>query len=156
MSSLPVSVFVVRETIREVRYLRNPPTSGKSGGKEPVNWQPLQAQRHIGVLERTHPQEFAEFVRLAQLVDEGEAAAAAAAIHHGYDLVIDDRKARRIIGSSAGLIWSLDLVHDWCQETHIGSDEIGVILANIRRRATYYPHRLHPRLQWWEDHFIPD
>jgi hypothetical protein len=31
-----------------------------------------------------------------------------------------------------------------------------VILANIRRKATYYPHRLHPRLQWWEQHFVPE
>jgi predicted nucleic acid-binding protein len=145
----PAPVFVVRETMDEVQYLRNPATVAKSGDREPVDWQPLLTDGLVRVLERTHPQEFAEFVRLAQLVDEGEAAAAAAALHRGYDLVVDDRKARRVFADDLRLIWSLDLLHHLCSVGGVPATEISEMLLSIRRKATYLPHKTHPRFDWW-------
>jgi hypothetical protein len=92
-------------------------------------------------------------VHLAQLVDEGEAAAAAAAIHRGYDLVVDDLKARRVFAGSVPLIWSLDIIHQWCASASIPGDEVGAILASIRLRARYLPHASHPLLNWWQRYY---
>src|SRR4051812_14228182 len=74
----PVSVFVVQETITEVRFLRGAKSSSPSTEKEEIDWSELLTSGLISILERTDAQEFAEFVRLAQSVDDGEAAAAAA------------------------------------------------------------------------------
>jgi predicted nucleic acid-binding protein len=147
VDALPAPVFVVRETVDEVRYLRNPAISAKSGSKEPVDWQPLLSDGLIGMLERTHPQEFAEFVRLAQLVDEGEAAAAAAALHRGFDLVIDDLKARRVLAGSVRLIWSLDILHQWCHGAKVPPGEIRTMLTNIRQRATLPSPPIPPQIE---------
>lgn len=153
--SLPSSVFVVQETIEEVRYLRNPSMSEKPAGREPVDWQSVLDDGLTSVLQRTAAEEFAAFVRLAQLVDEGEAAAAAAAMHRGYDLVIDDPKARRVLQGTTNLLWSLDILHQWCHAAKLASVEISAILADVRQ-GNVPPPRAHPQPNWWQQHFLPE
>jgi len=150
------SVWVVQETVDEVRFLRGSKTSKSPSEHEQIDWSSVLSPGLMGLLERTDPQEFARFVHLAQMVDEGEAAAAAAAMHRGYDLVVDDLKARRVFAGGVPLIWSLELVHHWCTSAGIPGDEVGAILANIRQKARYQPHVAHPLLNWWQRHYASE
>jgi predicted nucleic acid-binding protein len=154
--SLPVPVFVVQETIDECRYLRSVEAAGRLSKTEEIRWPTVLSDSTLRVLERTHAQEFADFVRFAAAVDEGEAAAAAAALHRGYSLAIDDLKARRVFATELHLIWSLDLLRHWCDSAKIDAQEISAILGDIRRKATYLPHRAHPALSWWQQYFTPE
>lgn len=151
--ALPMPAFVVQETISEVRFLRTDDVSGRVSKKEEIDWTSVLADGTIQVVQRTDPREFADFVRFAMDVDDGEAAAAASALHRGYPLAIDDLKARRVFAAEIDLIWSLDLIHHWYELTRQSAEVIGVILGQIRRKARYQPHLTHPLIHWWQAHY---
>lgn len=147
----PGAVFVAPEVVAEAAYLRHPTATDPSDARVPIDWAPILATNAITILTRTDPAEFATFVRLALLVDDGEAAAGAAAIQRGLMLVLDDRKARRMLTPEIPVLWSLDLVLHWCRTRLLPAPDVATVLERIRRRARYQPHDGHPHWAWWSD-----
>ena len=89
---------------------------------------------------------------LAALVDDGEAATAALALHRGCAVATDDRKARRVFGEfmpDVPLVSTLDLMKLWADESQIPRDELRAAMDAMRRSASYVPSRSAPLFDWW-------
>ena len=92
------------------------------------------------------------FVQLASLVDDGEAATGALALHRDCSVAIDDRKARRVMGEvmpGVGLVSTLELMQFWAQEASTPASELQEALRAMQIRASYVPGRRDPLYDWW-------
>lgn len=98
------------------------------------------------------PGEQARFVRFAEHVDEGEAAALAAACENGWALATDDRIARRLFLESANAesLWSTPrIMRQWAKSVNAKPASVSELLGRIERRARYRPTQLDPDHGWW-------
>ncbi len=89
-------------------------------------------------LEGTELDLFLEIVGApaADALGDGEAAAIAAAVSRGLDLVIDDRKARRIVRERFGQVrtyWTVDVLRAHRVVTALGRDRADEYFAKARR-----------------------
>ena len=94
----------------------------------------------------------ATFVALAALVDDGEAATGALALHRGCAVATDDRKARRVFGEfmpDVPLVSTLELMKLWADESQIPLDELRAAMDAMRDRASYVPSSRDPLFEWW-------
>lgn len=89
------------------------------------------------------------FVDLAAVLDDGEAASAAIAIHRGWRLATDVRKAIEVVGDRAELVGSLDLVRAWSTADAVAGFVLRDALQRVRGRG-YVPSRAHPQRAWWD------
>lgn len=93
------------------------------------------------------------FVNLAAVIgSDGEAATAAIAISRGWAMATDDRRAINILTQQAPplrLVTTPELIHHWARSQVIPPEELRQVLGNVRTRARFEPHRLHPLRDWW-------
>jgi predicted nucleic acid-binding protein len=92
------------------------------------------------------------FVAFGVSLADGEAEAAALAVHRGYSLATDDRKARRVVTEkhpALRLTGTLELMREWQQTTAPAEAAVADALRRIADRATYRPRRSDPRYGWW-------
>jgi predicted nucleic acid-binding protein len=112
LDALAVPCHAPGQVIAEIR--RHPVTGVTfASARHPL----LQMSSRVTVvsLEGTEPDLFLEIVgaRAGDALGDGEAAAIAVAVSRGLDLVIDDRKARRILRERFGQVrtyWTVDLL----------------------------------------------
>ena len=98
------------------------------------------------------PNEETTFVTLAALIDDGEAATAALALHRGCSIATDDRKARRVLAEqvpTVHLVSTLDLVSQWAEAMSVPLGELRTALEQMRSGANYLPGPRDPRYDWW-------
>ena len=100
------------------------------------------------------PPETAVYLELAAIVDDGEAATIAAAIHRGLDIATDDRRARTLCQERSlnEPVRTLALLHDYARAAHLTDHEIRTALASVRNRASFQPARTDPDIKWWNEH----
>ncbi|MGH3276565.1 MAG: hypothetical protein ACRDNZ_19835 [Streptosporangiaceae bacterium] len=98
--------------------------------------------------------EYALYLELAGLVDDGEAASIAVAINRDLQLATDDRKARRLCAQHLirEPLRTLALVHAYTDTARLEQDRIRDMLSKIHNRASYQPSRTDPDHKWWSDH----
>jgi hypothetical protein len=148
LGRLPYRFLSGSRAWREAQWLRTP--DGEE--REPVDLQPLFDG---GLLEEAvleSADEEALFVELAALLADGEAEGAALAVHRGYTLATDDRKARRIVAErwpTLRLTSTLELLHEWQVVAAVPEPRIAGALRQVARRATYRPRPNHPLWAWW-------
>lgn len=125
LHALAVPCHAPEQVIAEIR--RHPVT----GVTFPLHSHPLREMSGLAILSLELPELelFLEIVGapVGDALGDGEAAAIAAAVSRGLDLVIDDRKARRILRERFNQIrtfWTVDLL-----QAH------SVVNALVRRRA---------------------
>lgn len=101
------------------------------------------------------PSEYALYIQLATLVDDGEAATIAAAAHRNIQLATDDRKARRLCAQRglAEPLRTLALMHSYVDSARLSHSETHDLLIKIRDRASFQPPRTDPDQKWWNEHF---
>lgn len=100
------------------------------------------------------PPEVAVYLELAAIVDDGEAATVAVAMHRGLDIATDDRRARRLC-QERNLnepVRTVALLHDYARAAHLTDHEIRAALASVRSRASFQPARTDPDIKWWNEH----
>ncbi len=145
----PVAVADVVE--REAQYVFQGGDGEDAREREAIDLQPWLSQGVLSVIETAHEEELLTFIDLTQELDDGEAITAALAIHRGFTVVTDDRKAVRVLVSRAVTLRStLDLVKTWADQQSIGSETLRVALTDLRERGNYYPSRNHPLRSWWD------
>jgi hypothetical protein len=95
------------------------------------------------------------FVNYAfELGDDGESATGAIAVHRGWSIATDDKKAISFFKQMAPnlqILSTLEIVKHWSEIEDLGSTELKTTLNSIRVKGRYAPHKNHPLLQWWED-----
>lgn len=155
LAAWPDKVGIVEQTLAEVLFLRDRLVPDRQSAAERISFDPLLKSGLISVLSLQSPAEYSSFLRFARSLDDGEAAAAAMAFEHGFDLVIDDRKAHTVLRDQITMRWSLEMVWHWSRVNSAQEEATTATLINIRRRASYLPHRTHPLRAWWDAH-VPD
>lgn len=146
-----VSDFVLEEEALFIR--RGPPIDGQEE-LDPVDLSPFVSEGLVEVMYLESPNEKATFVDLSAVVDDGEAVTAALALHRGYSIAIDDRKARRVLAERAPtvpLVSTLELVVRWVENVSVPLDDLRSSLKRMRFRTNYVPGSRDPHYKWWLD-----
>jgi len=150
--TLALTFILTRQAAVEVGHLRD--TIDGELVATPIN---LSQHQSDPVLQFTdlEPSEYDLYVQLAALVDDGEAATIAVAIHRHIQLATDDRKARSLC-VQRGLtepLRTLALVHSYADMAGLDHGETRELLIKIRDRASFQPPRTDPDQKWWNGHF---
>lgn len=145
----PVAVVDVVE--REAQYVFRGGGGEDAKERESIDLQPCVAQGILAVVGSTDEEELLTFIDLTEELGAGEAMTAALAIHRGYTVVTDDRKAARVLArQGVTLRPTLDLVKTWTDHRAVSADALRVLLADLRERGNYHPSRSHPLRSWWD------
>lgn len=154
LTSIGGSVAVVDVVERESQYVFRGGSGDDAREREPIDLQPCIAQGNLAVIGAASEEELLTFVDLTQELDDGEAMTAALAIHRGYTVVTDDRKAIRVLKRETVEHRStLDLIKTWSDSRSMDTDALRSVLINLRERGNYYPSRAHPLKSWWDTIF---
>jgi predicted nucleic acid-binding protein len=115
----------------------------------PVNLGSAVSSGHLSVVDFADEDEAATCVNLALDLDDGDAASAAIAIHRGWRLATDDRKAIHLVSGRVEIVGTLDLLRDWADRRRVDDETLRVVFERIRHRR-YVPAADHPHRAWWE------
>jgi hypothetical protein len=92
------------------------------------------------------------YVSLASTLDDGEAITGAIAIHRGWAIATDERKATLVIGRKAPHVHIVSTPHilkRWADSDNPTEEDVSKALMNIHLRARYAPPVNHPLRDWW-------
>jgi predicted nucleic acid-binding protein len=148
---LGTGFLMVDQVAAEIGYLRD-----EIGGQivqTPIDLRPYLLSGAMHFLSLTE-EELPQYVRLATMVDDGEAATLAIAESRGLQLATDDRKARRVC-VERGLpepIRSLQLLRSYADAAGLSEQGVQERLVRIRDRASFRPGRMDPDFKWWSAH----
>ena len=140
----------VRE--REALYVWRRGATANEDERVPVDLTPLVDEGLVQVARLERPEEVFAFVDFAAVMDDGEAVTIALALHRGYAVATDDRKARRVLAERAQsiqLFSTLDLLKTWAERASVSSDELQKAMAAIQSGASYIPSVRDPLYEWW-------
>ena len=117
-----------------------------------VDLNPLINEGLIEVMDLENSRETATFVDFAAQIDDGEAYTCALALHRGWAVATDDRKARRVFTEATEdivLFSTSELLKTWADDTSIPTEELRDALRSIQAGASYIPSRRDPLYEWW-------
>jgi hypothetical protein len=149
--ALQLTFAMVSQAAAEVGYLRDV-IDGKIT-LTPIDLT-LPAASGILLTLELEPPEIALYLELAAIVDDGEAATIAVAIHRGIDIATDDRRARTLC-QERNLnepVRTVALLHDYAHAARLADPEIRATLASGRDRASFQPARADPDIKWWNEY----
>lgn len=137
----------------ETLYVVRPNSAGTEEEQVPVVLEHLIHCGLLSVVELEGQDVLGSFVQLASLVDDGEAATGALALHRDCSIAIDDRKARRVFGElmpGVKLVSTLEIMRCWAQEAPLPASEPRAALTAMQAGASYFPGRRDPLYDWWK------
>ena len=119
----------------------------------PLNLRQFALGEALDLLELV-PSEFALYLELAAIVDDGEAATIAVAIQRDLEIATDDRRARRLCQERhlAEPVRTVALLHSFADAAELSGDQVRDMITKVRDRASFLPPRADPDLKWWNDH----
>jgi predicted nucleic acid-binding protein len=88
-----------------------------------------------------------------ELGDDGESATCAIAVHRGWAMATDDKKATAFFQREAPhlqILSTLEIVKHWAESRNIAAATLRSALTAIRTKGHYMPHRHHPLSGWWD------
>lgn len=146
-------VVIPKQVLSESLFIRRP------GEDDPgqlvlsaIDVDLLVAEAGVKVAELDQGHELELFVRLAGILDDGEAACEAIAFSRGLDLATDDRKAIAV-ASDLGLevVTTPEILMRWIDATSPEGEEIREVIKNIERFGRFKPHHASPHAKWWDE-----
>ena len=144
---------------REALYVWRPGASVAEETRVPVDLEHLVEEGLIRVMRLESEEEERTFVDFAGLMDDGEAVTGAIALHRGYVVATDDRKARRILAErlrSITLVSTLELLKLWDEAASVSGAELREALAAMESGASYLPGERDPLYGWWRSAMYED
>jgi predicted nucleic acid-binding protein len=144
--------YLPAATRREAKYIRQPDPD------DPTRLVPaeidLQPALDAGILRICDCQDDAElqlYVELAARIrDDGESMGLAIAKCRGWQIVTDDRKARRIAGELGVAVLSTpEIMKAWALVASATDPEVAQVLRNIQTFACFTPNPTLPEFGWW-------
>lgn len=88
-----------------------------------------------------------------ELGDDGESACCAIAVHRGWAIVTDDKKAISFIQreiSQQQIISTPEIIKHWSEKVSLDASVLRDALKAIRVKGRYLPRKNHPLLSWWQ------
>jgi predicted nucleic acid-binding protein len=149
--TLQVTFVIVAQAASEAGYLRDIVKGATV--LTPIGLDKFASSETLEIRELASA-ELELYLELAAIVDDGEAATIALAIHHRIELATDDRRARRLCAerSVAEPVRTVALLHAYSEAARLKNDEARQMLVQVRDRASFLPARSDPHLKWWNDH----
>ena len=151
LGAVPTPCAIVDVVEREAQYVLKGGTNDDAREREPVALGEIIAGGIVSIAAAAADEELATYILLTERLNRGEAMTAAVAIHRGYAVVTDDRKAERVLGElGVPLRSTLDLVKAWFDGDQLDAAIQRQVLLDIRQRGTYKPPKRHPLRSWWD------
>jgi hypothetical protein len=90
----------------------------------------------------------------SEMGDDGESATGAIAVHRGWAIATDDKRAISFFQKEAPelqILSTLEVIKYWSEEVNLELSQLKTVLSKIRTNGRYLPHKNHPLLNWWEN-----
>ncbi len=145
--------FLICTAVQEESlYLR---ADNPTADKEKIDLTLLVDNGVLTLCQLETPDEEQLYVNFASQLDDGEAMTLAIAINRNFELVTDEKKARRLYreatGSEDSLKCTSQLIRQWAERTGISGEQLKMILLKIQQRARYHPPNWDANNDWWTD-----
>jgi predicted nucleic acid-binding protein len=133
--ALQVTFIIVPQAASEAGYLRE--IVKGTTVLTPINLDQFTSGETLETRELA-PAELGLYLELASIVDDGEAATIALAIHQRIDFATDDRRARRLCAERrlAEPVRTVALLHAYAETAQLTNDEVRQMLIQVRDRAS--------------------
>lgn len=156
LDAIPRTVTVATYVAeKEVLNVYGDPGENGQPVRQPVDLRPFIDAGLLQLVSIDSEEEAETFATFASMIrDQGEAITGAIAYHRNWAVVMDDRKARRLLSEHAGhlpLLYTLDLVKYWADVQSPAPSLLSTALQNIRHYALYTPPRRHLLFDWWHE-----
>ena len=152
LSCIPAQIVITEEVKSELSGL--PCSEGESSGSL-IQLQLAIEKQILVITDFNSEDEESLFIDYAStLGDDGEASTAAIAIHRGWSIATDDKKAISLFQKEIPHLEiksTLEIVRYWSQQANLNSYELRKVLESIQNNARYVPHKNHPLRDWWLD-----
>ncbi len=153
LESIPAQVAVTQVVQeRELRTLQRLEDEENEGA---IQFETAIAQSLLTVVDFESEEEVESFVNYAAILkDDGESATCAIAIHRGWAIATDDKRAIAFFQQTALYLQVLstpDIIKHWSEEAGVDSPALRDVLNAIRVKGRYSPDKNHPLRSWWED-----
>lgn len=117
-----------------------------------INLDALVMDATVKVVGLEQREELDQFIQLATLLDDGEAACVAIASSRGLSLATDDRKAIAIAKDlSVEVVTTPEILMNWINAVAPEPEEIAKVIENIERYGRFKPHHTSPHATWWNN-----
>jgi hypothetical protein len=149
---IPVQ-FVVTQVVheQELKTLRQIDEQNNEGA---IQYEQAITQNLLEIVDFDSEAEMETFVSFVfEMRDDGESATGAIAVHRGWAIATDDKRAisffRREVPDLT-ILSTLEIIKYWSEEAKIDSTQLQIILNNIQTQGRYAPQKSHPLRSWWE------
>ncbi|HAA27770.1 MAG TPA: hypothetical protein DCE56_09000 [Cyanobacteria bacterium UBA8553] len=152
LQAIPVQVAVTQvvqeRELYSLRRLEGEENEGANQFEEAI------AQGLLKVVDFKSEEEAQTFVNYVfELGDDGESATCAIAIHRGWAIATDDKKAITFFQRQAPYLQILstpEIIKHWSEEAGLDQSQLRDALDAIRVKGRYSPHKSHSLRSWWE------
>ena len=157
LSSFKNQCCIVDQVNDESLFIRNPTDLPSKYYYKPIELQDSIQLGKLKLIKLETENEKKVFIKLAQRLDDGEAATIALAIEREMKVVTDDKKAIQIFCEEVPnieILTTLDVIKFWYESSSINDEDVKLALSNIRVYANYLPTRNHQLFQWWSSRLM--
>ena len=151
LKSIPVRVAVtqvVRE--QELKTLQRLEGEENDGASQ---FEAAIAQSLLITVDFESEEEAESFVNYAAILDDGESATGAIAVHRQWAIATDDKRAISFFRKETPqlqVLSTLEIVKHWSEEAGVDSQTLRDVLNLIRVKGRYMPPKSHPLHSRWE------
>lgn len=152
LESLPAR-FVIAQYVYEheaLYTLANP----AANQRERIDIHPLIVGGLVQVVDLTSEVEATTLVEFAARLEAGEAVTCALALHRGFTVASDERKALNLLKQRTPQVRTrstTELIRWWADRTSASDEQVRQVLQNIRSRARFAPSKHDPCKAWWDN-----
>lgn len=151
LKSIPAQVAVTQVVQeRELKTLQRLEEEENEGA---IQFEAAIMQNLLIVVDFESEEEAESFVNYATILDDGESATCAIAVHRGWAIATDDKAAISFFQQAAPylqVLSTLEIIKHWSEETGLDSSALRDVLNAIRVKGRYLPPKSHPLRSWWE------
>lgn len=151
LKSIPAQV-VVTQVVQE-RELKTLQRLKEEENEGAIQFEQAIVQGLLIVVDFESEQEAESFVNYTTILDDGESATCAIAIHRGWAIATNDKRAISFFQQTAPylqILSTLEIIKHWSDELGVDPSALRDVLNAIRVKGRYFPHRSHPLRSWWE------
>ncbi|MEA5550578.1 hypothetical protein VB713_06225 [Anabaena cylindrica UHCC 0172] len=152
LKSLPAEIVVT--TVVQERELKTLQRLQEQENDAVLEFEEAIQQGLLKVVAFESEEEAESFVNYAVDLDDGESATCAIAVHRGWAIATDDRKAISFIQKEAPYIQILstpEIIKHWSEKESIDSTILSHVLNAIRIKGHYVPPKNDPLRNWWQN-----
>ncbi|TAF09878.1 MAG: hypothetical protein EAZ77_04310 [Nostocales cyanobacterium] len=152
LKSLPAEIVVT--TVVQERELNTLQQLQEEENDAVLEFEAAIQQGLLKVVDFESEAEEESFVNYAAILDDGESATCAIAVHRKWAVATDDKRAISFIKKEAPNIQILstsEIIKHWSEKESIDSSVLSNVLNAIRIKGHYVPGKNDPLRSWWQN-----